>query len=73
MKRVTAICLLCLLSACASTENKSYTKSQPQRQLSNSEYDEVYMARVQRQARQFGVSVKWVSPPRAPKAKKDGQ
>lgn len=44
-----------------------------QARKNSSGYDEDYMARVERQASQHGVIVKWVHPPLAPKAKKDGQ
>ena len=75
MKRVILCCLILSLSACASMygkdshpeRNKVVQKSQ-----TNSEYDQVYMAKVERQALQRGVVITWVSPPRARKAKKDG-
>ncbi len=75
MKRVIAICLMCSLSACASMKGKESTEPNKvsQKQQSSYGYDQVYMARVERQALQRGVIVKWISPPRAPKAKKDGQ
>ncbi len=73
MKRVIAICLMCALSACASTGSSNYqSKHVSQRQLNASGYDEAYMARVERIAGQRGVVIKWVNPPKAPKAKKDG-
>ena len=74
MKRVIAICLMCALSACASSGGSNLTsKHVSQRQLNASGYDEAYMARVEYQAAQRGVVVRWVNPPKAPKAKKDGQ
>ena len=71
MKRVIAICLMCALSACASTGSKDSAKSDTE--LNSSGYDENYMAMVERNASRHGVIVKWINPPRAPKAKKDGQ
>jgi len=62
------------LSACASMYGKDSNSERnkvSQKQQTNSEYDQAYMARVERQALQRGVIVKWVSPPRARKAKKD--
>ena len=78
MKRVIAVCLLFALSACAITDQKDMKASSrmSQRQLNSSGYDEAYMARVEQQASQRGVIVKWINPPKAPKAlkaKKDGQ
>ena len=76
MKRVLAVCLLLALSACASTDPKDMkvaSTRMSQRQINSSGYDEAYMARVEQQARQRGVIVKWINPPKAPKAKKDGQ
>jgi hypothetical protein len=74
MKRVfCAISFLALLSACASTENRGFAKHDSQSQTNTSGYDEKYMARVEREALQRGVTIKWVSPPRAPKSKKDGR
>lgn len=72
MKRVMAICLMCVLSSCASTDSKDSAKMAQTKQNSSG-YDEQYMARVERQASQSGVVVKWINPPKAPKAKKDGQ
>lgn len=72
MKLVIAISLMFILNACASTDSKDSSKMS-QRKANASGFDERYMARVQRQAEQRGVIVKWVHPPRAPKAKKDGQ
>lgn len=72
MKRVIAICLICALSSCASTESKD-SATMAQTKKSSSGYDEQYMARVERQASQRGVVVKWINPPKAPKAKKDGR
>lgn len=72
MKRVIAICLISVLSACATTDNKDSVKMSQTKQ-NNSGYDEDYMAKVERQALQRGVIVKWISPPRAQKVKKDGQ
>ena len=76
MKRVIAVCLLLALSACASTGEKDMkvaSTKMSQSQVNSSGYDEAFMARVERQAIQRGVMVKWVNPPKAPKAKKDGQ
>ena len=76
MKRVIVCCLMLSLSACASMYGKDSNPERnkvSQKQQSDSEYDQVYMASVERQALQRGVIVKWISPPRAPKAKKDGQ
>jgi len=72
MKRVIVICLMCVLGSCASTDSKN-SANLVQTKHSRSGYDEQYMARVERQANQRGVVVKWVNPPKAPKAKKDGQ
>lgn len=72
MKRVIAICLMCALSSCATTDTKDSAKMSQIKQNSSG-YDEAYMARVERQASQNGVIIKWVSPPRAQKVKKDGQ
>ncbi len=75
MKRVIAIALLCSLSACASMSDKEAGFSQnkiSQSQVRPSDFDERYMARVEQQARQRGVIVKWVNPPQAPKSKKGG-
>jgi hypothetical protein len=71
MKRVLAISLLCALSACASSGNKDSAKLSQNKQYTSG-FDENYMARVEKQAAQRGVVVKWIHPPRAPKAKKDG-
>ena len=75
MKRVIAICLMCSLSACASMKGKDSTEPNKvsQKHQSSSDYDQIYMAKVEHQALQRGVIIKWISPPRAPKAKKDGQ
>ncbi|MGH8051303.1 MAG: hypothetical protein ACREPB_11645 [Arenimonas sp.] len=72
MKRVIAVCLILVLGSCASTDGKK-TLHMSQRQINSSGYDEDYIARVERQASQHGVVVKWVHPPKAEKAKKDGQ
>lgn len=71
MKQVIAICMMCVLSSCATTDNKSSVKMAQANQDSRG-YDERYMAKVERLADQRGVIVKWVNPPRA-KAKKDGR
>ncbi len=71
MKRVMAMCLMFVLSSCASTDSKDSAKMAQTKQNSSG-YDEQYMERVERQASQRGVVVKWVNPPKAPKAKKDG-
>jgi len=63
---------MCILSSCASTDSKDSSKMS-QTKLNSSGYDEKYMSRVERQASQHGVIVKWVNPPLAPKPKKDGQ
>ena len=75
MKRVIVCCLMLSLSACASMYGKDSNPERNKLSQNNkvSEYDQVYMARVERQALQHGVIVKWVSPPRARKVKKDGQ
>lgn len=75
MKRVIAICIMFSLSACASMYGKDSNPERNKLTQNNkvSEYDQVYMARVEHQALQRGVIVKWISPPRAPKAKKDDQ
>jgi hypothetical protein len=75
MKRIIAIALMCSLSACASMYGKDADSGRnkiAQSQASPSGYDDNYMARVERQAQQRGVVVKWVNPPQAPKSKKDG-
>ena len=71
MKRVIAVCLLCALSACASSGNKDMNKMS-QTKENASGLDDRYMARVENQAKQSGIVIKWVHPPRAPRAKKDG-
>lgn len=72
MKRVFVICLLCLLSSCASTGDKDSAKlAEPRKNISG--FDEAYMSRVERQASRHGVIVKWIHPPLAQKPKKDGQ
>jgi hypothetical protein len=76
MKRVLAICLMSSLSACAGIEGKNASLERndaPPKQLSSNEFDQDYMAKVERQASRNGVIVKWVSPPKARKARKDGQ
>ena len=75
MKRVIVCCLMLSLSACASMYGKDSNPERNKLTQNNkvSEYDQVYMARVEHQALQRGVIVKWISPPRAPKAKKDDQ
>ena len=70
MKRVFVICLICVLSSCASTDSKDSAKMAQTKQNSSG-YDEEFMARVERQASQRGVVIKWINPPKAPKAKKD--
>lgn len=72
MKRVVAICLISLLSSCASTDTKSPAKLATTGE-GKSGLDEIYMRKVESQAIQRGVVVKWVHPPKAPKVKKDGQ
>ena len=72
MKRVLAVCLISVLCSCASTDSKDSAKMAQAKQNSSG-YDEQYMARVERQASQRGVVVKWINPPKATKAKKDGQ
>lgn len=71
MKRVLAIGLVCVLSACATTDSKDSAKMAQAKQ-SSSGYDDLYMARVERQALQRSVIIKWINPPKKPKAKKDG-
>ena len=76
MKRAIVCCLMLSLSACASMYGKDSNPERnkvSQKLQSNSEYDQSYIDSVERQAIQRGVMVKWISPPRAPKAKKDGQ
>jgi hypothetical protein len=79
MKRVIVICLICSLSACAGMHSKdsiSERNKVSQKYQNDSEFDQAYMATVERQASRNGVVVKWVSPPKAPKEvkpKKDGQ
>lgn len=76
MKRVIVCCLMLSLSACASMYGKDSNPERnkvSQKQRSYSEYDQTYVASVERQALQRGVMVKWISPPRARKVKKDGQ
>ncbi|HNV85132.1 MAG TPA: hypothetical protein PLF92_08660 [Arenimonas sp.] len=72
MKRVIAISLMCILSSCATTDSKDASKMS-QATPSKSGFDDGYMAKVESQATQRGVVVRWVHPPKAPKAKKDGQ
>ncbi len=74
MKRVIVCCLILSLSACASMYGKDSNPERNKVSQNNkvSEYDQVYMASVERQALQRGVIVKWISPPRARKVKKDG-
>ena len=71
MKRVLAISLICVLGSCATTDNKDSAKMAQTKQ-SKSSYDQEYMARVERQASQRGVVVKWINPPKKSKVKKDG-
>ena len=76
MKRVIVCCLMLSLSACASMYGKDSNPERnkvSQKQQSYSEFDQTYLASVDRQALQRGVMVKWISPPRARKVKKDGQ
>ncbi len=72
MKRVLALCLMCILGSCATTDSKDSSKM-TQAKLNSSGYDETYISRVERQARQRGVLVKWINPPLARKHKKDGR
>jgi hypothetical protein len=77
MKRIMMIAFMLpmfSLSACASLYGKD---SNPERNKFaptplKSDLDQAYINRVERQAKQRGVQVLWVSPPRAPKPKKDG-
>jgi len=69
MKRVLALSLMCLLGSCATTNSKD-SSSVSQTKLNSSGYDEKYIASVERQANQRGVTVKWINPPLAPKRKK---
>lgn len=76
MKRVIVICLMLSLSACASMYGKdsnSEANKVSLKQQNTSGNDEAYISEVERQARRNGVIVKWISPPRAQKPKKDGQ
>ena len=75
MKRVILCCVILSLSACASMSGKDSNPERnkvAQKSEMNSEFDEVYMAKVERLALQRGVVVKWVSPPRSRRVKKDG-
>ena len=72
MKRVIAISLMCILSYCATPASKDVYPMSPA-PPSKSGFDDGYMAKVESQATQRGVVVRWVHPPKAPKAKKDGQ
>ncbi len=72
MKRVLALSLICILSSCATTDGKDSSKMS-QTKPNSSGYDEKYISRVERQASQHGVIVKWVNPPLAQKPKKDGR
>ncbi|MEO8001547.1 MAG: hypothetical protein ABI644_06695 [Arenimonas sp.] len=69
MKRVLALCLMCVLSSCASTDSAKMAQTKQ----NSSGYDEQYMAKVERQAAQRGVTVRWINPPRVSKVKKDGR
>ncbi len=71
MKRVLALCLIFFLASCATTGDKSASNA-TQTKLNSSGYDEKYISRVEHQASQHGVIVRWVNPPVAPKRKKDG-
>jgi hypothetical protein len=77
MKRILILGVLLSLSACASMYGKDSNAERnklSQQQNNSSGLDEKYMARVERQALQRGVLVRWVNPPRAPKtsmAKRD--
>ena len=71
MKRVLAICLICSLGACATTDSKD-TSKMTQAKPNSSGYDDLYISRVERQALQRGVIVKWINPPFARKPKKTG-
>jgi hypothetical protein len=75
MKRVIAIVLMMVLSACAGMYGKD---SKPERNkltqtpANKSDLDEAYMGRVEHQAIQRGIKVMWVNPPKAAKPKKAG-
>jgi hypothetical protein len=77
MKCILMVVALLGLSACASMDDKNANAERSkllQQQTNTSDLDEKYMARIERQAQQRGVIVKWVNPPRAPKvsiAKRD--
>jgi hypothetical protein len=79
MKRILIVGVLLSLSACASWYGKDSNAGHNKlSQSSNysSGLDDKYMARVERQAQQRGVVVKWIHPPKAPKsdvAKRDNQ
>jgi len=64
MKRVIAIFLICGLGACASSGNKDMNNVSQTKQ-STSGYDDSYMTRVESQATQRGVVVRWIHPPKA--------
>jgi hypothetical protein len=71
MKRILIVGVLLSLSACASMYGKDSNAERnklSQQQNDSSGLDEKYIASVEQQALERGVLVKWVNPPRAPKA-----
>jgi|EndMetStandDraft_4_1072995.scaffolds.fasta_scaffold696276_2 hypothetical protein len=64
--RITALSLgLLLLVGCASTQKTTYRDAQPQQQIVEyTGHDARYMAMVESMARERGIQVVWVNPPR---------
>ena len=64
--RITTLSLgLLLLVGCASTQKTTYRDAQPPQQtVGYSERDARYMSMVEDMARQRGIQVVWVNPPR---------
>ena len=59
---LTAVALV-LLSACASTQKTAYGDA-PTRQVETVVQDHLYVAAVEKMARQRGTRVVWVNPPK---------
>ena len=63
--RITTLSLgLLLLVGCASTQKTTYRDAQPRQTVGYSERDARYMSIVEDMARQRGIQVMWVNPPR---------
>lgn len=63
--RITTLSLgLLLLVGCASTQKTTYRDAQPPQTVGYNEPDARYMSIVEGMARQRGIQVVWVNPPR---------